>query len=217
MLAALAPYAGAFLTIASIQFMATITPGPDFVLVLRNSLSYSKRSGLFTALGSASGMVFHGSYTLLGVGILVQQSPLIFNGVRVMGALYLMYIGWRSIQNPSHVEDSFNVQKDAAVQDLTRFQAWRMGFLSDALNPIVIGLFLTIFSSVMTGNTPPFIQAMFVAEAALISLTWFCFVALCFSYPLVQNLFKRTGVWLDRTAGAVLILLGLMILWSVWT
>ena len=217
MFASLAPYMEAFLTIALVHGVASITPGPDFVLVLRNSLSYSKRSGIFTAIGSASGIVFHGTYTLLGIGILVHQSTLVFNGVRVLGALYLMYIGWRSIQNPSNPGDSLEVKHVVVAKDLTRFQAWRMGFLSDALNPMVIVMFITIFSSVMTGDTPAYIQVMFVGEATLISLAWFCFVAFCFSYRKVQNIFKELGPWLDRTAGAVLILLGLRILWSVWS
>ena len=208
-----APHMEAFLTIAAIHTVATMTPGPDFVLVLRNSLSFSKRIGLFTALGSASGIVVHGSYTLLGIGILVQQSPLIFNGVRILGALYLMYIGWRSIRAPAHIEASYNRQ--GADKSLTAFQAWRMGFLSDVLNPMVIVLFLAIFSSVLRSDTPPLIQVLFVSEATLISLIWFSLVAIMFSYKYVQHMFQKLGPWLDRTAGAILILLGLKILWGV--
>jgi threonine/homoserine/homoserine lactone efflux protein len=208
-----APYTEAFLTIAAIHALATLMPGPDFVLILRNSLSFSKRIGLFTALGSASGMIVHGTYTLLGVGVLVQEKPLIFNGVRILGALYLMYIGWRSIKAPAQVNTSYDHQ--VAGQSLTAFQAWRMGFLCDVLNPMVIVLFLAIFSSVLRSDTPPLIQVLFVAEAALISLTWFSLVAVMFSYTYVQKMFQKLGPWLDRTAGGILILLGLKILWGV--
>jgi threonine/homoserine/homoserine lactone efflux protein len=210
-------YLGDFLRIASIYVVVLVTPGPDFALVIRNTLSNSKKIGLYTAFGSASGIIVHGSYTLLGMGVLVHKNVLIFNGIRILGALYLMYMGWRCARSPSHVGDAYTQSLNERVKKLKPFQAWRMAFFTDILNPMLIVLFLAIFSNVIRPHTPPLIQGLFVLQVTLLSFVWFSLVALFFSSAGVKYFFMKLGLWVDRIAGGILILLGLEIVWGVWT
>jgi len=70
------------LAVVAITFFAVISPGPDFAMVSRNSLLLSRRTGVLTALGIAAGVCVHVTYTLLGVGLLIQQSLWLFNLIR---------------------------------------------------------------------------------------------------------------------------------------
>jgi RhtB (resistance to homoserine/threonine) family protein len=217
MFADLQLYLADFLKIAVIYVVLLVTPGPDFTLVIRNTLANSKKIGLYTAFGSAAGIIVHGSYTLLGMGVLVQKNALIFNGVRILGALYLMYMGWRCVRAPSHMGDAYTQNPKDQAKKLSPFQAWRMAFLTDILNPMLIVLFLAIFSNVIRPETPPLIQSLFVLQVTLLSFLWFSLVALFFSNNHVRAVFVRLGLWVDRVAGGILFLLGLKIVWGVWT
>ncbi|WP_438884465.1 LysE family translocator, partial [Bacillus cereus group sp. BC22] len=81
------------IVVVTITLLAVISPGPDFAMVTRNSLMLSRRSGVLTALGIGLGVTVHVSYTLLGVGLLIRQSLWLFNAVKLVGAIYLIYLG----------------------------------------------------------------------------------------------------------------------------
>jgi len=82
-----------FLTIASLHFLAMITPGPDFILATKNALLYPRRQAVYTSLGIALGLSIHISYCILGVAILIVESHWLFNLIKYLGAIYLIYIG----------------------------------------------------------------------------------------------------------------------------
>lgn len=211
-MSSLAPYWADFLKIAGIHFVAVVSPGPDLVMILRNTLSHSKRSGIMSALGTTSGILVHATYTLLGIGILIKEAPLAFNGLRVLGACYLAFVGWRAIRTAFKNKTSYDFEKEK--QDISRFRAWRSGFFTNMTNPMVLVLFLSIFSTVVQESTPLFIQGLFMVEILIISIVWFVAVAILFSLPAVRAFFNRLGPWLDVGAGVVLIGLAGMILYQ---
>src|SRR5579864_2264067 len=86
-----------FFTIGLIALLATMTPGPDFALVTKNSLFYSKKSGYFTAFGVGAAISVHMSYCILGLAIVISSSLLLFNLVKYVGATYLIYLGINSL------------------------------------------------------------------------------------------------------------------------
>ncbi|SQI36749.1 Threonine efflux protein [Serratia plymuthica] len=81
------------LAVVTITLLAVISPGPDFAMVSRNSLLLSRRAGVLTACGIGAGVVIHVSYTLVGVGVLIQQSLWLFTLLKAIGAAYLIYLG----------------------------------------------------------------------------------------------------------------------------
>src|SRR5882672_9150565 len=86
-----------FLTLFGVFVLAAVAPGPDFASVLRESVGYGRRAGIFTALGVGSAILVHVAYTVAGVGLIIAQSILIFTLVKWCGAAYLVYLGVRSL------------------------------------------------------------------------------------------------------------------------
>src|SRR4051794_31688078 len=86
-------YLAEFLTVALVHLLAVASPGPDFAVVLRESVTRGRPAGIFTALGVGSGIVLHVSYSLLGIGLLISQSILLFSLLKWLAAAYLIYIG----------------------------------------------------------------------------------------------------------------------------
>ena len=79
--------------VATITIFAVISPGADFAMVTRNSMILSRRAGVLTALGIALGVLVHVSYSMLGIGLLISKSIMLFNTIKLFGAAYLIYLG----------------------------------------------------------------------------------------------------------------------------
>ena len=86
------------IAVITITLLAVISPGPDFAMVTRNSLMLSRRAGMLTALGIGLGVLVHVTYTLVGVGLLIQQSLWLFNAIKLVGAVYLIYLGVKMLR-----------------------------------------------------------------------------------------------------------------------
>ena len=85
-----------FLTIATLHLFAVMSPGPDFALIIRQSLYYNRRASIITSIGIGTGILFHIFYCIIGLGIIISQSSYLFNLFRICGGLYLIFIGYKS-------------------------------------------------------------------------------------------------------------------------
>lgn len=136
----------AFLTIT---VLAVISPGADFAMVSRNSLLYSRRAGLLTALGIGAGVTVHVAYSILGVGVLVRESLALFTALKLAGAAYLVFLGLRMLLAR---EDS--VAEEAAGGDgVSSWAMLRSGFLTNALNPKTCLFVVSLFMQVIDPHT----------------------------------------------------------------
>src|SRR5690606_25587441 len=92
-----------------------VIPGADFAMVLRQSVVHGRRAALFTSAGIAMSILVHGTYTLLGVGVIVGQSLLLFNILKLAGAAYLVWLAISALRSPPPqppaVGDAAAVQK----------------------------------------------------------------------------------------------------------
>ena len=84
------------IAIAVITLLAVISPGADFALVSRNSYLYGRKQGIYTAYGIACAVWIHISYSVLGLSFLKHYIPNLLHIIQYIGALYLMYIGYKT-------------------------------------------------------------------------------------------------------------------------
>jgi threonine/homoserine/homoserine lactone efflux protein len=141
-----------------------LTPGPDMLFCLATGLKGGPRSGLLAALGAASGEVVHISASAVGLAALVRAAPLLFDGVRILGAAYLVLLGARALRNRN--EGIGGKPEHGARSD----RAYWRGLLTNLLNPkmaLFSIAFLPQFVDPHAGN----VAFQFVALGA-------CFVAL---------------------------------------
>jgi threonine/homoserine/homoserine lactone efflux protein len=87
-----------FMTVALVHLLAVASPGPDFAVVVRESVTQGRRVGSWTALGVGCGIFVHVAYSLLGIGLIVSQSIVLFNLFKWLAAGYLLYLGWRALR-----------------------------------------------------------------------------------------------------------------------
>ncbi|MET0264777.1 MAG: LysE family transporter, partial [Duganella sp.] len=170
-----------WIAVITITLLAVISPGPDFAMVTRNSLMLSRRAGVLTALGIGLGVLVHVTYTLVGVGLLIQQSLWLFNATKLAGAIYLIYLGVKMLRTKSG-----GTATDGRIAPLSDAAALRTGFLTNALNPKTTVFIVSLFVQVVRTDTPLLVQIGYGAFISLAHMAWFCLVALCFSAGAVR-------------------------------
>lgn len=191
-----------------IHLLAVMSPGPDFVMISRNSLIYSRKSGIYSALGLGLGMAVHATYSLVGIGLIIAKSILLFSILKFAGAAYLIYFGYKCLcSKPAHLQKISGKKRE----DLSKFAAIRAGFLTNLLNPKATLFFLALFTQVVSPKTPKLIQALYAFEMSLMTFVWFAFVAVTLSHNLVRAKFVKTQHWFERIFGVILIALGVKV------
>ncbi|MBW3506532.1 MULTISPECIES: LysE family translocator [unclassified Pseudomonas] len=194
------------IAVITITLLAIISPGPDFAMVTRNSLMLSRRAGVLTALGIGLGVMVHVTYTLVGVGLLIQQSPWVFSTIRLVGAVYLIYLGVKMLRAKPGSGSA-----ESLVAPLSDLAALRTGFLTNALNPKTTLFIVSLFMQVVRPDTPLAVQIGYGGFIAVAHMVWFALVALCFSAGAVQGRLLAVRHWIDRVFGGLLVGFGILL------
>jgi RhtB (resistance to homoserine/threonine) family protein len=208
-------YAAQWLTLIAVFSLAVVSPGPDFVVAVRNSLVHSRRIGILTAAGFGVGVLVHATYTVLGLAAVIAKSLVIFTILKLMGAAYLVYLGVQALRSKGTGRAAVDQALGMTVEKpMTGFEALRSGFLTNVLNPKATLFFLAIFSQVIDPHTPFAWQALYGVTCAVMVTVWFSFVAVLLTQARVRNLFLRSAKWLDRICGTLMIALGIKVAFS---
>ena len=193
-----------FITVSLVIFFAIMSPGPDFVIVTRNSLVYSKKVGLYTVLGIALGVLVWVALSIVGVSFLLAKAAIVFTVIKYVGAFYLIYIGYKSLRaKPMDFEKGMEKEREMSVRS-----AFMTGFLTNLFNAKAALFFVSFFSVVISPETPVFMRSVYGAEIVLVTLSWFSLVATVLSIGSIKNFFRKVSVWIERVTGALLVALG---------
>lgn len=196
------------LTVALVHLLAVMSPGPDFVLISRNSLVYSRKTGVYSAVGLGLGILTHVAYSLVGIGLIISQSVVLFSILKFASAGYLIYIGFKCLKAKPQATVGEIAEKQ---EDLTVWQAIRMGFLTNVLNPKATLFIFAVFTQVINPATPKFTQAIYGLEMTVATFIWFALVAVVLSHRLIKDRFTSIQHHLERFFGVVLIALGIKV------
>lgn len=196
------------LTVALVHFLAVISPGPDFIMITRNSLVYSRKTGMYSALGLGLGILVHVSYSLVGIGLLISKSILLFNFIKFLGAAYLIYIGYKSLFSKS---SRIKLQSQIHKTDISKFSAVRIGFITNATNPKATLFFLSLFTLVINPETPLSVKLFMGGEMSIVTSLWFILVAYLVTHHIVKNRIEKVQRYAERFIGIVLIGLGIKV------
>lgn len=142
-------YINEFLILATALFIALLSPGPDFAMILKQSITYGKRASIFSSIGIGLGISVHVIYTILGIGLIISKSIVLFNIIKYMGAAYLIYLGYKSLKSKGMKLQTEDILKNEKISDLKSFT---IGFLCNALNPKATLFFLSMFTVVVSIN-----------------------------------------------------------------
>ncbi len=195
-----------YLTIIGVFSIGAISPGPDFAMVLRQSIMQGRKSAIFTSLGIASAILIHGAYTILGLGIIISQSLFLFTMIKYAGVAYLLFLGISALLAPAPKQLN---EPRKATQSLSVIKSFSIGFLTNLLNPKAMLFFVSLFTIIVSVDTLNIHKAFYVISMSVILFIWFLLVSLFFTTKKVRNGFYKIGKWFNRITGLTLIFLAI--------
>ncbi|MFH4620571.1 LysE family translocator [Vibrio furnissii] len=192
-------------TLAIVGLLIVISPGADFVLVLKNSLSHGRRAGLLSALGISLAITVHIGYSLLGISYLISHNELLFNLIKYAGAAYLVYLGFKGIFAAS-AQTVITAEQD---NSLPSYRYFAQGFLCNVLNPKTMLFFLSIFSQVISEDGASSTQALiYGGYMVVLHGVWFALVATLMTSTALQHKLERVKPLINKACGVGLVSFG---------
>jgi threonine/homoserine/homoserine lactone efflux protein len=200
----------ALFSILGTLLIGAISPGPAFVFVVRTSVAQSRREGLAAALGMGVGAMLFGVLALVGLRTLIAGGGWLYLILKTAGGLYLLYLAfqiWRHAHEPIAVRG-----EGAGTGSATR--AFALALATQLSNPKIVAIFAAVFAALLPAAPPLWLDLalpplIFVQEAA-----WCSLVAIAFSSARPRAVYLRAKAWIDRTAAAVIGLLGARLIWE---
>ena len=195
-----------FLTVAILHLFAVASPGPDFALVTRQSLRYNRKVAIWTSLGIGAGILFHSLLAITGLVLLITSNELFSIILKIIGSLYLLYLGVNSILGS---KEEGNIEEENTNTD--KFNGFLAGLITNITNVKAILFFVTVFSVVIdTGNN--LYLLFYGAYMALATFIWFSIISFVFTSEGFKSRFSSFLGLFEKIIGFTLILLSLQIL-----
>jgi len=193
-----------FFSIGLIALLGAMLPGPDFAIVTKNSLLYSRMSGYFTSFGVGAAILVHMSYCVLGLALVISSSLLLFSLIKYIGASYLIYLGLNSLFSKQS-KKLFSANKKAKKTEISHFVSFRQGFLCNLLNPKATLFFLSLFTVVIKPETPFHWEIIYAMEIFFIATAWFCSLTIILSHSYIKRTLEKAEKYIARFLGLFLI------------
>ncbi|MDQ7049685.1 MAG: LysE family translocator [Enterobacterales bacterium] len=204
-----------FLILATVNMIAVASPGPDFAMVLKNTLQSGRKHGIATAFGIGLGILVHLTYTLLGIGFILSKSALIYAIIKWAGAAYLVYLAFMSFKSAKkEIKNTTNLTKTDTLPHVSKGPialGLKQGFLVNVLNPKATLFFIAIFTTIVNPATAMSSMLLYALWIFVYVIAWFSLIAWAFSGPKILNWYQQHGYYIDWLMGVLLLLLAIRI------
>ena len=181
---------------------ALILPGPDFIAVVRSSMTRGTRAGLMTTMGVSMGLGLYATLSLVGLSAVLVEYQWLAWTVRVLGGCYLIYLGIRLVFADAR---SIALADEESAQ---RRNALVFGFLVTMTNPKAVVLFTSVFATAVTAQTPSWLLVLMIVLVILSSLAWYTIVSLFMSSRPVIVRFQHMRHRIEHVAGVCFVAIG---------
>lgn len=210
---------GIFVTVAIAHLLALLSPGPDFVLVVKSAIRNERKNVIGVALGIASANAVYIGLCLIGVGSILAASVTVMIVLKVIGGLFLIYLAVQALRARKSSYSNLDMDEHAhsnAVKT-TFFREFITGFMSGILNPKNLLFYLSLFTVVLTPDVGfSFKLGLGVWMTAIVFL-WDLSIIFLLSTSRVRSKFTKLAFYIDKVTGAILGLIGFAIVKSALT
>jgi len=204
----LVTYFRLFGLIFGIHLLAVMSPGPDFVMVLKNALQYKRKAAIYTALGIGLGIGVHILYSIAGVAYLLQKNQTLFYIVKIAGALYIIYIGAKTFMSK---QTQMKLDTSEKTTVLSPWQAVKTGFVTNVLNPKASLFFLSLFTLLIPPDIPVWVLTAISLMLITVTFLWFSLVSIIFTNKRVVQSYEKYETYIVKVFGLLLIVLGIAV------
>ena len=207
-----------FATVAIAHFLALLSPGPDFVLVVKSAIKNGPKKSIGVAAGIASANALYIALCLIGVGRLLASSVFIMIALKVAGGVFLIYLAVMTLRaKKSDYKDLEASERQTHQSETTFLKEFIAGFMSGILNPKNLLFYLSLFTVVLTNDVNFGFKVGLGVWMTSVVFVWDLAVIYVLSRDNVRHKFSKLAYYIDKCTGAILGLIGFTIVKSALT
>jgi RhtB (resistance to homoserine/threonine) family protein len=199
-------YLGALAVLAGMHTLAVVSPGPNVLFVSGTAMHRSRRAGLAAGLGVAAGSITWSVLTISGLGVVMAHLPWLYDGLRLAGAAYLVWLGARMAWKAG------SPMRAAMGADGNPWANARKAWLVNMTNPKSLAYYVSVFAVLLPPHAPAWVYGAAIAMTSLISCTWYCALAWLLSGEAASRSFLKARPAMERIIGLLLVGLGVRML-----
>ena len=191
-----------WLSLASICLLGAMTPGPSLAVVLKHTISGSRKNGVYTSVFHGLGVGVYAVLTVLGMAIIIKETPWLFNLIRYSGIAFLLWLSFKALtSSATSSEQVSNINKPTLQKSAYE------GFMIAFLNPKLAIFFIALFSQFINEGSLWQEKVIMVITVGGFDTIWYCLIALVFSQSNMIDKLKRNSNIIEKTTGVALLLL----------
>jgi len=195
-------------TILGVLALAIASPGPNFLLVLNRTIGDSRKSGLFTALGVATGSGIFAFVGFMGLILILSTLPHFHIVIRILGGSYLAWLGFGMLYRLFTSRGEQSIDPQVEPMHISPLHAYRSGLITNLTNPKAWAFYLSLFALVVSPTIPLLSKMMLILAMFLISFFWYATIAILLSHNRIRPFFLRWQFLIQGGIGLLLIWLG---------
>lgn len=194
----------------TVSLLGAMSPGPSLAMIAKHSLAGGRLNGLATAWAHAFGIGIYAFVTLIGLAVVLQQSPLLFKTISYAGGAYLVYLGYNALRSKGGVAERLESGRKTTV-----WQSAREGLLISLLSPKIVLFFIALFSQFVAVGDSIAAKGLIVVTPFVVDGLWYTLITFLLSSPRLIDKIRSKALIIDRLSGVVLILLAVRVVWTV--
>jgi len=194
-----------FAQVFSVCLLGAMSPGPSMAVVINNAIFKGRYNGILTSIGHGIGIAFYATFAVLGIGLIIKTNLFLFNGLKILSIIFLIFIGVKSILN----KEKLNLEKkDIKENTISFFQ----GFSISILNPKILVWFIAIYSQFMSTDNELIFNIYLVSIAGIVDACWYIILTFAVTTASTQSFFQTKSNTIRRVQGFLFITVGLILL-----
>ena len=198
-----------FLKIFFVCLLGAISPGPSMVVVINNAIFKNRYHGILTSLGHGIGIGLYALFAVLGIALIIKTNVTLFNGMKFMSIVFLIYLGIKSITGRKNLD--FNKKDLNGVAT-----SFLQGLSISLLNPKIFIWFLAIYSQFMSINNDIIFNICLILTASIVDAVWYITLTFLVTSKGALKFIKDKSILLQQLIGGVFILIGTVLLIQIY-
>ena len=198
-----------FLKVFSVCLLGAMSPGPSMVVVINNAIFKNRFHGILTSLGHGIGIGIYALFAVLGIALVIKTNMAVFNGIKVMSIIFLIYLGVKSIIGRKNLDFDKN--------DLTSGMAsFFQGLSISLLNPKIFIWFVAIYSQFMSVDNNINFNTVLILTASIVDAIWYISLTFLVTSKRTLEFIKNKSILFQQLIGGVFIIIGSVLLMSIF-
>ena len=194
-----------FVQVFTVCLLGAMSPGPSMAVVINNAIFKGRYNGILTSIGHGMGIAVYATFAVLGLGLIIKTNIFVFNGLKILSIIFLIFIGLKSIFN----KEKLNLEKKNIEKNTISFL---QGFSISILNPKILVWFIAIYSQFMSTDNELLFNIYLVSIAGIIDACWYIILSLAVTTASALSFFQTKITLMQKVQGFFFVALGLGLL-----